>query len=84
MPIYLDENSELKRYTVVEIQTNSDGTIGNLTYGYDDLKEAQSKFYLILSSAALSKLPVYSVFLLSNDGMLIDSKSFLNVTEPEE
>ena len=82
MPIsYLDDDSELKKYTVVEIQTNSDGTVGNLVYAYDDLKQAQSKFYSILSSAALSTLPVYSVYLLSNDGMCLDNKSFLNVSE---
>lgn len=80
MPQFLDNDSELKKYTVLEIQTNPDGTIGNLVYGYDDLREAQSKFYLILSSAAISKLPVYCVYLLSNDGMCLDSKAFINVT----
>jgi hypothetical protein len=42
------------KYLVIEIQTNSDGTVGNLISSYDNRNEAERQYYLILAAAAIS------------------------------
>lgn len=36
------------KYIVVELQTNNDGTVGNLVDAYDNRDQAESKFHLVL------------------------------------
>ena len=64
------------KYIVLEIQTNTDGTVGTIVMKKDTLNEAQSAFYSVLASAAISTLPVHSAVLLTNRGTLIESKTF--------
>ena len=64
------------KYLVVEIQTNSDGTVGNIVSAYDTENEAWSKYHDILHFAAVSNLPMHAAVLISNDGNLIDQKCF--------
>ena len=61
---------------VIEIQTSADGTVGNLVYSYDNLADAQAKFYSICAVAVKSSLPLHSVVLLTNDGTMVMSESF--------
>jgi hypothetical protein len=60
----------------MEIQTNNDGEVGNLVWVYDTLEEAYSKFYSVLSAAAISSISMHSAVLISNDGNLQDQKCF--------
>ena len=64
------------KYIVIEIQTNADGTVGNLVYAFDDRLEAEQKYHLILSYAAVSTLPCYAAAILTSDGRLIESKNY--------
>ena len=63
-------------YIVQEIQTNDNGQIGILSYQYENKKEAESKYYLILSAAAVSTLPVHSAMLFTNEGTVVLNTCF--------
>ena len=66
----------MMKYLVIEIQTNSDGTVGNIVFAYDTENEAWSKYHDILHHAAVSSLPMHAAVLIANDGNLIDQKCF--------
>lgn len=75
------------QYIVIEIQTNADGTVGNLVYSYTDRNEAERQYHLILASAAVSELPAHSAVMLTNDGRCIMSQCYKHavaVPESEE
>lgn len=71
-------------YIVIELQTNSDGSVGNLVWSYTSREEAFSKYFLILSAAAISSLPVHAAVILDNTGLQIASQYFKHETEQEE
>lgn len=71
------------KYLVIEVQTNPDGTVGNLTFSYDDRNEAESKFHAVLSAAAISALPVHSCALMSNDCVLLKQGCYKHETIEE-
>lgn len=58
----------MKKYLVIEIQANADGTVGNLVYCYDTREEAESKWHGILSAAALSNVECHTAVMFSADG----------------
>lgn len=64
------------QYIVIEIQTNSDGTIGNIVTAYADRNQAESAYHSVLASAALSKLPRHAAVLVMNDGTLLESRCY--------
>lgn len=64
------------KYIVIELQTNSDGSVGNIATAHDTQLDAESKFHSILAAAALSQLPVHAAVMLSSDGNFIDSRSY--------
>lgn len=63
-------------YIVIELQTNADGTVGNLVYQYASLDEAESKFHYILAAAAVSALPVHAAVMLTNAGTMVKSEYY--------
>jgi len=63
-------------YIVIEIQTNTDGTVGTLITAHSTRNEAEQKYHLILSSAAVSTLPTHAAVLMTNDGKQIYSQSY--------
>ena len=71
------------KYVVVEMQTNLDGTVSVLTDTFTTVEEAYNKYYTILAYAAISTLPAHSAALLTNKGMLIESKVFENALSEE-
>ena len=64
------------KYLVIEIQTNADGTVGNIVTSHDTMEQAYSKFYDVLSAAAVSSVPRHAAVLLQNDGSLVTMNSF--------
>ena len=48
-------------YLVIEIQTNTDGTVGNLISAYTERNLAEQKYYTVLAAAAVSTLPTHAV-----------------------
>lgn len=72
-------------YIVIELQTNADGTVGNLVWSYTNQEQAESKFHAVLSAAAISTIPVHACSLLSGDGRLLNRGCYEHGTStPEE
>lgn len=70
------------KYLVLEIQTNTDGAIGIPPIAsFDTLREAQARYYAILSAAAASSLPLHSAAIMDNTGRLIERQSFETIIE---
>ena len=70
------------KYIVMEIQKTSEGVLSHLEYIFDTRAEAESKYYYVLSYAAVSTLALYSVVLLNEYGELMYSKYYENAPEP--
>jgi len=72
------------KYLVIEIQTNADGTIGNLPFAYDNRNQAESKYHAVLSEAAISALPMHTCVLFQSDGVLLARQSYMHEQAAEE
>lgn len=70
-------------YIVIELQTNPNGTLGNLVWAYASQNEAEAKYHSVLSSAAVSSLPVHAAVILRNDGLQIAAQSYTHKQEVE-
>ena len=71
-------------FIVIELQTNDSGELGNLVWSFDKKEEAESKYYSVLSAAAMSNVPVHSAVVLDEQGSLINSHVFFHKTEENE
>ena len=71
------------KYIVIELQNNADGTVGNLVYTYGNKNEAESKYHLVLSSAAVSQVRIHAAMLAMTDGTLIASQHYIHLPQPE-
>ena len=60
------------KYIVIELQTNADGTVGNIVTAYDDRNAAESQYHTVLAAAAISTLPVHAACLMDTTGRLLD------------
>lgn len=63
-------------YIVIELQTNSDGTVGNFVWAFDTRDAAFSKYHLVLSAAAVSQLPIHAAIILDNHGFQVAAQYF--------
>lgn len=63
-------------YIVFEIQTNNDGSLGTLTYTFDDLNQAESKYHQVLTSAAVSALPKHACVMMSEEGFYLKNECY--------
>lgn len=63
-------------YIVIELQTNADGSVGNLVWAYTTKEQAFSKYHAVLSAAAVSVLPVHAAVILDNHGLQIAAQYF--------
>ena len=70
-------------YIVLEVQTMNDGTIGTIIDSFADRNEAENKYHTILAYAAISNLPIHTVFLLKNDGYTVKSEGYTHDIEEE-
>lgn len=66
----------MQTYVVLEIQTNADGTVGNLVTAYEARSSAESAFHSVLAAAAISALPTHAAVLMTNEGSVIDSRCY--------
>ena len=64
------------KYILIELQTNRDGTVGNLVTAYDDLDHAEGAWHSVLAAAAISSLPVHAAVLLNNSGEVVESRHY--------
>lgn len=63
-------------FIVIELQTSESGQVGNIVTAFPTIEQAYSKYYTILSAAAVSSVHVHAAVILNNYGELIDSKAF--------
>jgi hypothetical protein len=63
-------------YIVVELQKNADGVVSNIVTSYNTLAEAENKYYSILASACISKIPVHSAVIISEEGFTVRSQCY--------
>lgn len=54
-------------YIVIELQRNDQGVVSNIVTAFDTLAEAESKYHSILAAAAISKMPVHSAIIVSEE-----------------
>ena len=64
------------KFIVVEMQTQADGTITTLTNDFANLDAAYNKYYTVLAYAAISTVARHSAVLMSNGGIVWESKYF--------
>lgn len=68
-------------YIVIEIQTNPNGTVGNIVNAFATKDLAFQKFHTILAAAAVSSLPVHAAVILDNKGLQIAAQAFEHVEQ---
>lgn len=73
-------------FIIYEIQSDGEGHNTHLPpVDKNDANEAWGEFYLKLAYAATSDVPIHTVMLVTVDGRLIQSKTFLHrEVEPNE
>ena len=64
------------KYILIELQTNRDGTVGNIVTAYDELSQAESAWHSVLAAAAISTLPVHAAVLINNLGEVVESRCY--------
>lgn len=63
-------------YIVIELQKNAEGTVSNIVTDFATLAEAESKYYTILASAAISNVPVHSAIIVSEEGFPVKHQCY--------
>lgn len=63
------------KYLVIEIQ-NTNGNVAHLFDAFDDRNQAESKYHLVLSAAAVSAVHVHTAMLCTDDGFTLEAKSY--------
>lgn len=72
---------EQKVFYVLELQTYGNGTGTVIPQSYDNLREAESKYYLILSSAAISTVYRHGAVLMTEEGFTLKQEVFTHLPE---
>lgn len=71
-------------FIVTEIQTDANGNTATINTVRNNRNDAESTYYSILASAAISQVPCHgAIFLYTMDGAYIMSKSYQRWPEPE-
>lgn len=68
----------------MEVQVFPAGNMSTPCYAYENLNSAESKYHAILSSAAVSSLPIHTAFMLTDTGQVLKSQSYKHETQSEE
>lgn len=63
-------------FIVIELQKNAEGVVSNIVTSFDTLAEAESKYYTILAAAAISKIPVHSAIIVSEEGFPVKHQCY--------
>lgn len=63
-------------YIVVELQKNEAGFVSNIVTAFDTLAEAENKYYTILAAAAISRIPVHSAIIVSEEGFPVKHQCY--------
>ena len=64
------------KYIVIELQKNKEGAVAHLVTEHNTLAEAESKYYSVLSYAAVSEIPVHSAIIIDEYGNPVKNNSY--------
>ena len=67
-------------YLVIELQTTN-GTTANIVTQYDNLPQAEQKFYSVCSSAVVSTVDTHAVVLADETGFTMKNECFKHIEE---
>lgn len=68
------------KYIVIELQATGD-SVANIVTTHDTINEAESKYHLILTSAAVSQVPMHSATILTDEGYQLKRECYKHITE---
>ena len=68
------------KYVVIELQN---GAIGENSWVYEDINQAESKYHSILSVASVSAVDKHSAVILNELGYCVKSEGYDHATPPE-
>lgn len=80
----------LYQFYIIEVQRYSDGSYGDIKhFAYDEDPDmarlkAESKYYQVLSAAAISNLPSHAAILFSSEGFPIMHQCYKHDVAPEQ
>lgn len=63
-------------FIVIELQKNAEGVVSNIVTSYENLAEAESKYYSVLAAAAISNVPVHSAIIVSEEGFPVKHQCY--------
>ena len=72
------------KFLVIEIQTNANGAVSYLVDTFDSQALAEQKYFLVLSAAAVSSIPIHTAVLLTNTGATLEKRVYTHTPEPDE
>lgn len=64
------------KYIVIELQTMDNGSVANIVTAHDTREQAESKYHLVLSAAAVSALPAHAAALIDSEGGVMESRCY--------
>lgn len=64
------------QYYIIEIQQYADLSYGHIVHWAGTRNEAESKYYAVLSAAAVSELPSHSATLIDSEGTFVMSRCY--------
>lgn len=68
-------------FIVTELQIAQDGTVASINTDFQNVNQAQNKYYTILAAACISNVYKHAAFLYTEDGY-IAHECFTHVLEP--
>lgn len=71
-------------YIVLELQTDAEGNVASIMNSYDNINQADSAYYLALSSAAISSVKIHTLMMFTPTGQTIKSDYYKHATESVE
>lgn len=66
-------------FVVIELQKNEEGIVSNIVTSHETQAEAESKYHYVLAAAAVSKIPVHSAIIISEEGFPIMHQCYKHV-----
>ena len=80
----------MTQYYIMELQKYADGSFGDIkhvAWDEDPTKarlKGESKFYEILSAAAVSELPVHAAIMFTSEGVPVMNQRYVHAVAQEE
>ena len=68
----------MKNYYVIEIQTNADGTCGNIVTGYEERTASETAYLTTRAACAVSAVLIHTVVWMDKQGNVIEKKSYIH------